>query len=113
MDAGHFVRSSHIVQFQGRVTLITEDPGGEALSSLIGNPMQLMHALLIGAELAATLDALHRQEFIHRNVQAAYIIIEKDFSRSIVHDHEGSVWAEPNATSGATFQFRIPARPSH
>ncbi len=33
-------------------------------------------------------------------------------SRSIIENHQGRLWAEPNDGPGATFAFSIPVRPS-
>ncbi len=33
-------------------------------------------------------------------------------SRSIIEAHGGRIWAEPNASRGAVFQFTLPVGPS-
>jgi serine/threonine protein kinase len=53
--------------------LILEDPGGEPLDRLTGQPMELSQFLRFAVGLAAALGKLHQQGLIHKDIKPANI----------------------------------------
>ena len=68
---------------EGRTMLILEDPGGEPLDRLLGQPMELGRFLRFAVGLAAALGKLHQQGLIHKDIKPANILV--DFA-------SGTVW---------------------
>jgi hypothetical protein len=63
--------------------LILEDPGGEPLDRLLGQPMELTRFLRLAVGLAAALGKLHQQGLIHKDIKPANIL---------VNSATGAVW---------------------
>ena len=59
---------------KGRTMLILEDPGGEPLDRLLGQPMELTRFLRFAVGLSAALGKLHQQGLIHKDVKPANIL---------------------------------------
>ena len=55
--------------------LILEDPGGEPLDRLLGEPMELSRFLRFAVGLAAALGKLHQQGLIHKDIKPANILV--------------------------------------
>ena len=51
--------------------LILEDPGGEPLDRLLGQPMELTRFLCFAVGLAAALGKLHQRGLIHKDIKPA------------------------------------------
>ena len=52
LDADWAVRPLALTQFQGRSVLVLEDPGGEPLDRLVGEPMELEQFLRLGDQVS-------------------------------------------------------------
>jgi len=72
-----------LVRREGRSILILENPGGEPLDRLLGQPMELNRFLRIAVSLAAAVRKLHQQGLIHKDIKPANILV--DFA-------SGTVW---------------------
>ena len=55
--------------------LILEDPGGEPLDRLLGQPMELTRFLCFAVGLAAALGKLHQRGLIHKDIKPANILV--------------------------------------
>jgi predicted ATPase/signal transduction histidine kinase len=55
--------------------LLFEDPGGNLLAGLLGQPWELTQFLRVSAGVAGALGGLHRQGLIHGNVNPANILV--------------------------------------
>jgi serine/threonine protein kinase len=55
--------------------LILEDPGGEPLDRLLGQPMELDRFLRFAIRLAAALGKLHERRIIHKDIKPANILV--------------------------------------
>ena len=55
--------------------LILEDPGGEPLDRLLGQPMELNRFLRFAVGLAAALGKLHKRGLIHKDIKPANILV--------------------------------------
>jgi PAS domain S-box-containing protein len=56
--------------------LILEDPGGEPLDRLLGQPMELSRFLRFAVGLAAALGELHQRGLIHKDIKPANILVD-------------------------------------
>jgi PAS domain S-box-containing protein len=56
--------------------LILEDPGGEPLERLLGQPMELSRFLRLAVGLAPALGKLHERRLIHKDIKPANILVD-------------------------------------
>src|ERR1700726_3238435 len=76
LDSDWAARPLTLVRREGRSMLILEDPGGEPLDRLLGQPMELSRFLRFAVGLAAALGKLHRQGLIHKDIKPANILVD-------------------------------------
>src|ERR1700682_6460672 len=76
LDADCAARPLTLVRREGRPMLILEDPGGEPLDRLLGQPMELSRFLRFAVGLAAALGKLHQQGLIHKDIKPANILVD-------------------------------------
>jgi predicted ATPase/signal transduction histidine kinase len=76
LDSDWAVRPLTLVRREGRPMLILEDPGGEPLDRLLGQPMELSRFLRFAVGLAAALGKLHQQGLIHKDIKPANILVD-------------------------------------
>src|SRR3982075_4313904 len=70
------VRPLTLVHHVGRAILILEDPGGEPLDRLLGQPMELSRFLRFAVGLAPALGKLHKRGLIHKDIKPANILVD-------------------------------------
>src|SRR5256886_2165466 len=115
LDSGWAARPITLVPREGRPMLILEDPGGEPLDRLLGQPMELSRFLRFAVGLAAALGKLHQQGLIHKDIKPANILVDSA---------SGAVWltgfgiasrlprerqsAEPPETIAGTLAYMAP-----
>ena len=56
--------------------LIIENPGGEPLDRLLGQPMELTRFLRLAVGLAGALGKLHQRGLIHKDIKPANIFVD-------------------------------------
>ena len=83
LDSDWAARPLTLARREGRPMLILEDPGGEPLDRLLGQPMELSRFLRFAVGLAAALGKLHQQGLIHKDIKPANIL---------VNSATGAVW---------------------
>src|SRR6266436_4875924 len=76
LDSDWAVRPLTLIRREGRPMLILEDPGGEPLDRLLGQPMELSRFLRFAVGLAAALGKLHQQGLIHKDIKPANILVD-------------------------------------
>jgi len=71
LDGRSAVRPLALVREHGRTMLLLEDPGGEPLARLLGQPMGMGKFLRIATGLSAALRQLHERGLIHKDIKPA------------------------------------------
>src|SRR5262245_8377638 len=75
LDPAWAARPLALVQHQGRPSLLLDDPGGEPLARLLGQPWKLTQCLRIAIGLAGALGRLHARGLIHKDIKPAHILV--------------------------------------
>jgi serine/threonine protein kinase len=75
LDSDWAARPLALAHHEGRRMLILEDPGGEPLDRLLGQPMELSRFLGFAVGLAAALGKLHQRGLIHKDIKPANILV--------------------------------------
>jgi PAS domain S-box-containing protein len=57
--------------------LVLEDPGGEPLEQLRGQPLPLPQFLAVGSALADALAKVHENGLIHKDIKPAHVLLDK------------------------------------
>ncbi len=78
LDSKWAARPLTLVRREGRPMLILEDPGGELLDRLLGEPMELSRFLRFAVGLAAAVGNLHQQGLIHKDIKPANVLVNSD-----------------------------------
>ena len=76
LDSDWAARPLALAHHEGRPMLILEDPGGEPLDRLLGQPMELSRFLRIAVGLAAALGKLHQQGLIHKDIKPVNVLVD-------------------------------------
>ena len=75
LDPAWAARPLRLVADNGRLTLLSEDPGGEPLLRLLGQPWEITSFLRFAIGLAAALARLHARGLIHKDIKPANILV--------------------------------------
>ena len=76
LDPAWAARPLRLVRDRGRPMLVLEDPGGEPLARLLGQPWEIASFLRVAIGLAAALGRLHERGLIHKDVKPAHILVD-------------------------------------
>jgi predicted ATPase len=68
-------RPLRLVRHRGRPMLLLEDPGGEPLARLLGQPWEIPSFLRVAIGLASALARLHERGLIHKDVKPAHLLV--------------------------------------
>ncbi len=71
------VKSYSLETYQNRLALILEDFGGNSVSQMISNQLDLTAFLNIGIQLASAVNSLHQNRIIHKDIKPSNIIINQ------------------------------------
>jgi serine/threonine protein kinase len=71
LDPAWAARPLELVHHEGRPALLMEDPGGDPLERVLGQPMEPSQFLRIAIGIAVALKNVHARGIIHRNVKPA------------------------------------------
>ena len=75
LDPAWAARPLALAQHQGRPVLLLEDPGGEPLDRLLGQPWEVTQFLRVAIGLASALGQLHARGIIHKDVKPGNILV--------------------------------------
>jgi PAS domain S-box-containing protein len=78
LDSDWAARPLALARREGRPMLILEDPGGEPLDRLLGEPMELSRFLRFAVGLAAAMGELHKRGLIHKDIKPANVLVNSD-----------------------------------
>jgi serine/threonine protein kinase len=76
LDADWAARPVALTQYNNRLTLVLEDPGGAPLDRLLGRPLDVPHFLRIAIPLATVLRQVHERGLIHKDIKPANILVD-------------------------------------
>jgi predicted ATPase/signal transduction histidine kinase/GAF domain-containing protein len=76
LDGAWAVRPLELVRERGRTILVLEDPGGELLEGLFGQPMAVGPFLHLALGLVAAIARLHQLGLIHKDLKPANILVD-------------------------------------
>src|SRR4051794_16644589 len=74
LDPAWAARPLRLVRHRGRPTLVLEDPGGEPLARLLGQPWEIASFLRVAIGLATALGRIHERGLVHKDVKPAHIL---------------------------------------
>jgi PAS domain S-box-containing protein len=75
LDGRSAVRPLALVREYGRTVLLLEDPGGEPLDRLLGQPMETRRFLRFATGLSAALREVHERGLIHKDIKPANVLV--------------------------------------
>ena len=75
LDPDWAVRPVALSRHDGRMALVLEDPGGEPLNQLLGQPMDVTKFLRIAIPLAAAVRQVHVRGLFHKDIKPANILV--------------------------------------
>jgi PAS domain S-box-containing protein len=76
LHARSLVRPLALVREHGRTVLLLEDPGGEPLDPLLGQPMETGRFLCLATSLSAAIRQLHECGLIHKDIKPANVLVD-------------------------------------
>ncbi len=76
LDSAWAVRPLELVRDGGRTMLLLEDPGGELLEGLLGQPMAVGTFLQLALGLVAAIAGLHQLGLIHKDIKPAHLLVD-------------------------------------
>jgi serine/threonine protein kinase len=76
LDADWAARPVALTYYNGRMTLVLEDPGGAPLDRLLGRPTEVSHFLRIAIPVAKALRQVHERGLIHKDIKPANILVD-------------------------------------
>ena len=83
LDRAWAVRPLELIRERGRTMLVLEDPGGEPLEGLLGQPMAVEPFLHLALGLAGAVARLHQRGLIHKDIKPAHLLV--DWASGAVH----------------------------
>jgi PAS domain S-box-containing protein len=76
LDTDWAARPVALTHYNGRRTLVLEDPGGAPLDRLLGRPLEVSHFLHIAIPLAGAIRRVHERGLIHKDIKPANILVD-------------------------------------
>jgi PAS domain S-box-containing protein len=77
LESAWAARPLDLVRQGGRTLLLLEDPGGEPLSRLLGEPMEVGRFLRLAIGIVTALGKAHRRGLVHKDVKPANILVTR------------------------------------
>src|SRR6202166_1467696 len=81
LDGRSAARPLALVREHGRTMLLLEDPGGEPLDGLVGQPIEMGKFLRLAIGISAALRQLHERGLIHKDIKPANVLVDSATGR--------------------------------
>jgi PAS domain S-box-containing protein len=75
LDGAWAVRPLELIREGGRTMLVLEDPGGEPLERLLGEPLETDHFLRLAIDISVAVGRLHRRGLLHKDIKPSNILV--------------------------------------
>ena len=75
LDPAWAARPLRLEPHQGHLTLLSEDPGGEPLSRLLGQPWEITSFLRLAIGVATVLGQVHQRGLIHKEIKLSNVLV--------------------------------------
>src|SRR6202140_5193544 len=76
LDGDWAARPVALRHYNGRMTLVLEDPGGVPVDRLLGRPLDVSHFLRVAIPLAGALRQVHERGLVHKDIKPANILVD-------------------------------------
>lgn len=76
LDGAWAVRPLALMRDAGRTVLVLDDPGGQPLDHLLGEPMEVARFLCLAIAVTSALGKLHQRGLIHKDIKPANIVVD-------------------------------------
>src|SRR4051794_1742337 len=76
LDGAWAVRPLALMRDAGRTVLVLDDPGGQPLEHLLGEPMEVARFLRLAIAITSALGKLHQRGLIHKDIKPANIVVD-------------------------------------
>ncbi|MGX9430246.1 AAA family ATPase [Bradyrhizobium sp. LeoA1S1] len=76
LDGAWAARPLALMRDAGRTILVLDDPGGEPLDRLLGEPMEVGRFLRLAIAVTSALGKLHQHGLIHKDIKPANIVVD-------------------------------------
>lgn len=88
MESERIIKICGLETCRNGLTLVMEDPGGALLDSVMksGKRFSLKEFLTIAIRITESLEALHQNQIIHRNLSPSHILINMETERAHITD---------------------------
>ncbi|HTO61652.1 MAG TPA: serine/threonine-protein kinase, partial [Bradyrhizobium sp.] len=78
LDGAWAVRPLELAREGSRTTLILEDPGGEPLEQLVGEPFEIGYFLRVAIEIVSAAGKAHQCGLVHKDIRPTNIIVNQE-----------------------------------
>jgi PAS domain S-box-containing protein len=75
LDPAWAARPLELIHLDRKPVLRIEDPGGEVLACLLGEPWELGQFLRVGIGMAASVGGLHQRGLVHKDIRPANVFV--------------------------------------
>src|SRR5262249_34040411 len=75
LDSAWALRPLELVRERGRTVLVLEDPGGEPVAKLLGQPIAVEKFIRLAIGVAVALARVHQRGLIHKDIKPANVLV--------------------------------------
>jgi PAS domain S-box-containing protein len=77
LDPAWALRPLDLLRDRGRPLLLLQDPGGELLEGLLGQPMAVGPFLRLALGIVAAVAGMHQRGLIHKDIKPAHLLVDR------------------------------------
>lgn len=82
LDVAWAARPLELLRYNGRWSLVLEDPGGAPLDRQLVHPLEMQELLSVAISLAAAIRQIHERGLIHKDIKPANILVSGAASKA-------------------------------